>query len=131
MTESRLSDLQFAVMRVLWEQGEATVADVHSRLRPKRPLAVTTVATVLQRLEKRRLLAHRADGRQFVYRALVSEPDVRRGMVSELTDLLFSGDPAALVNHLLTARDFKAKDLARVKALIESKERPRARGNAR
>lgn len=124
MTENpRLSDLQFSVMRILWDQGEATVADVHTALHDERGLAPTTVATLLSRLEKRNLVSHRSEGRQFVYRALVSEQDVRRTMVTDLTELLFEGDAAELMSHLLDARDFSADDLARVKSIIEAQEK--------
>ena len=39
-----LSDLQMAVMRVLWEQDAATAAQVHAVIGPERGLAPTTVA---------------------------------------------------------------------------------------
>lgn len=122
-SEHSLSDLQLSVMQVLWTAGEATVAEVHVALHPERGLAPTTIATVLSRLEKRGLVDHRALGRQFVYRTKVTEQEVRRSMVSELTDLLFQGDPAELVSHLLAARDLDAEELARVKALIEAREK--------
>ncbi len=51
-----LSELQLAVMRVVWARGETTIADVVVHLDRKRPLAHTTVATLLLRLEKRRLI---------------------------------------------------------------------------
>ena len=122
-SDHSLSDLQLSVMHVLWASGEATVADVHAALLEPRGLAPTTIATVLSRLEKRGLVEHRADGRQFIYRTRVSEQEVQRSMVSELTDLLFQGNPAELVSHLLSGREFEAEELARVKAMIESREK--------
>ena len=122
-TEHSLSDLQLSVMHVLWGAGEATVADVHEALHPDRGLAPTTIATVLSRLEKRGLVEHRSEGRQFVYRTRVTQEEVKRGMVAELTDLLFEGNPAELVSHLLSERDLDPQDLARVKAMIEAREK--------
>ena len=121
-----LTDLQLAVMRVLWERGEASVVEIWEALRPERGLAQTTVATLLSRLEKRGAVAHRREARQFVYRAAVTEPQVRRVMVRELTARLFDGDVTALVSHLLSAREVSAGDLAKVKELIEA----RAHGSA-
>jgi BlaI family transcriptional regulator, penicillinase repressor len=118
-----LSELQLAVMRVLWRQRRASVAEVHAALEPERGLALTTVATVLTRLEKAGLVAHRAAGRHFLYRALVSEETVRAAMVGALADRLFEGDVAALVSHLVSARDIGPGDLARVKRLIAERER--------
>lgn len=118
-----LSELQLAVMRVLWQQKKAAVAEVQEALKSERDLALTTVATVLTRLERAGLVAHRAVGRHYMYRPLVSEEEVRRSMVSALAERLFEGDVAALVSHLVNAREIKPGDLARVKQLIAAKER--------
>jgi predicted transcriptional regulator len=103
------------------------VSDVHARLLEERGLAPTTIATVLSRLEKRDLVGHRSEGRQFIYRATVSEEDVRRSMVGELTDLLFEGDPAELVSHLLEARGVDSGELTRLRALLAAKDRDEGR----
>jgi len=120
-----LSDLQLAIMRVVWERGEATVSEVHGVLHDERGLATTTVATLLTRLEKRGVLGHRRDGRQFVYQALVSEDAVRRSMVAELADRVFEGNVTELVSHLLDETDLSERDLERVKQLLEAKSRER------
>ena len=117
-----LTDLQLAVMRVLWERGEATAVAVQEALAPERQLAQTTVATILSRLEKRGVVAHRPEGRQFVYRAVVTEREVRRSMVSQLTGMLFGGSPAALINHLLSSKEIDRGDLERVRRMIEDEE---------
>lgn len=124
MSEALLTDLQLAVMRVLWDRGEANVAEIWEALRPERGLAQTTVATLLSRLDKRGVVGHRREARQFVYRPLVTEPQVRRVMVRELTARLFAGDVTALVSHLLSGREVSAGDLAKVKAMIEEQVQP-------
>jgi predicted transcriptional regulator len=121
-SEPHLTDLQLAVVRVLWERGECTVIEVQEGLLPARRLAQTTVATILTRLEKRGIVEHRASGRQFVYRPRVTEPEVRRSMVSELTALLFDGSPAALISHLIAEREIAPEDLSEVKRLIAQAE---------
>ena len=123
MTDSsQLTDLQLALLRVLWTRGEATVAEMVEALRPERDLAPTTVATLLSRLEKRRVITHTTRARQYVYRARVSEGAVRASMVNGLTDTLFGGDVAALMTHLLDARAVSPGDLDRVRTLIAKAE---------
>jgi len=46
-------------------------------------------------------------------------------MVSALTERLFAGDPAALVNHLISASDMTPGDLARVRRMIENAQAPK------
>jgi predicted transcriptional regulator len=118
----QLSDLQLAVMRALWDRGEATAADVHTDLAQTRELAPTTVATMLSRLEKKGLVAHRTEGRMYVYRAEVEETTVRRSMTSRVTDLFFGGNPAALVSHLVDEGEIEPGDLQELKALIQQLE---------
>lgn len=122
-TPYHLGDLQLAIMRVLWSRSEATVADVHEALEPERGLALTTIATMLTKLEKKGVVDHRADGRKFIYRPLVSEGQVRRSMVSDLTSQLFRGDVTALVNHLLAEHEIDRGELAQLRELISDHER--------
>jgi predicted transcriptional regulator len=125
-----LTDLQLAIMRILWDRAEATVLEVQTRLRPERDLAQTTIATLLSRLERRGVIEHRLEGRQFVYRPLVTEQEVRRSMVSELTTLLFDGSSAALMTHLLRTREMNPGDLDRVKRMIAEAENGSRRASA-
>ncbi len=124
----QLTDLQMAVMRVLWERGEggeATVTEIWEALRPERGLAQTTVATLLSRLEKRGVVAHRAPSRQFLYRATVTEDEAQKSMVHELTERLFGGDVTALMSHLRSAGAVGPRDLRKLRALVESHDRQR------
>lgn len=123
MPESRhLTGLQIALLRILWDRGEATVTEICEALRPTRTLAPTTVATLLSRLERRGVVAHRTAARQYVYAATVSADTVRHSVVSELTEQLFDGNVAGLMGHLLSARELKAGDLETVKEMIARHE---------
>jgi len=120
-TDNNISDLQLAVMRVLWQRGEAAVTDVHAELEPERGLAPTTIATILSRLERRGLVRHRSRGRQYLYSPVVSEQEIRRSMVAALTSRLFNGDATALVSHLLKSRDIAPGDLEKVRELLSQR----------
>ncbi len=111
MPRQILGELQHAIMAVLWSRGEATTADVHEALRDARGLAFTTIATMLRKMEDKGVVAHRASGRQFVYRPTVTEDQVRRSMVGELVERLFGGDPKALVAHLVSAHEIEPDEL--------------------
>lgn len=118
-----LGDLQLAIMRILWERGEAAVADVHDALKRERGLALTTIATMLRKLEQKGVVDHRVEGRQFIYRALIEQHAVRKSMVRELTQRLFAGDTSALVSHLISEREIDPEELPRLRKLISQKER--------
>ncbi len=110
-------------MRVLWDAGEATVVDVHAALQDEdKERAPTTIATMLSKMEKKGVVEHRTEGRQFVYRACVTEAEVARSMVAELTQKVFQGDAAALVSHLLTEREIDSDELARLILEVKARE---------
>ena len=120
-----ITELQLAILRLLWDRGEATVAELWDALYEQRGLAQTTVATLVARLQRRRIVARRTRDRQYVYRATITEADVQHSMVNELTERLFAGDAAALVTHLISASDMSPGDLARVKRMIENAQEPK------
>jgi BlaI family penicillinase repressor len=120
-----LGELQHAIMAVLWGRGEATTADVHETLRVERGLALTTIATMLRKMEDKGLVTHRVDGRQFVYRTCVSENQVRRSMVGELVGRLFGGDPKALVAHLVSENEIDAGELDELRRRLGTRRGPR------
>ncbi|MCZ0935728.1 MAG: BlaI/MecI/CopY family transcriptional regulator [Gemmatimonadota bacterium] len=117
----QLGDLQLAIMRVLWERGEAPAIEVHQALFEERRLAVTTIKTMLRKLEEYGCVEHRTKGRQFIYRPVIAEADVRRSMVADLVTRLFSGDSTALVNHLVRSGEIDPDDLDDLKAMVSSK----------
>lgn len=116
------TELQIDLLSVLWERGEASTSEVCEALAPSRGLALSTVATLLSRLEKRGVVQHRRDGRQYLYRACVSRGEVRRSMVSDLTRSLFGGDAAALVRHLVDQHEVDGDDVERIRALLDRTE---------
>ena len=115
-----LSALQLSLMRALWAAGQATVAEVVQALREERGLAHTTVSTLLTRLEKRGVVGAEREGRQIVYRPLVTESQVRQSMVSGLLANLFEGRASDLLSHLIKRDEIAPEDLARLRQLLDA-----------
>lgn len=114
-----MGDLQLAIMRVLWSRGEATASAVHAALLEERGLAPTTIATMLRKMEDKGVVRHRTQGRQFIYQPTIAETDVRVGMVGDLVDRLFRGNPRELVNHMLDAGDLDANELGELIKMLQ------------
>ena len=118
----RVGDLQLQIMRILWERGEGTVAQVMEGLTGGE-LAYTTVATMLRKMEGRGLVGHRAEGRSFIYRPKVKAGDISHSMANHLVDRLFEGSLLDAVNHLLTTREVSRDELAKIERLIAEKRK--------
>lgn len=129
MEQYALTELQLAILGILWSRGEATSREVRDALEPDRPLALTTVATLLSRLEKRGVLSHRRSGRSYVFRPTVTRQEVRTAMVRDLAENLFDGDRIALIDHVMGGA-IEASELDRMRSLVESEDAPPAAGGA-
>lgn len=120
----KLAELQLAIMNVLWDDGEATVSKVREVLEAaERPLAHTTVATMLSRMETEGHVERRTENRVNVYRPLLQRSDVSRTMVSDLTARLFGGDVTQMVAQLLAGADVTPEEIVRLKKLVRDKEK--------
>ena len=119
----QLAELQLAIMQVLWQRGDSTVAEVREALLPRRKLAYTTVGTMLSKMEEKGQVTHRSDGRVNIYRAKIRRQQVQRTMVTDLTERLFQGDLAEMVCHLLDGRRVTREELAQLKKLIREKDK--------
>ena len=117
-----LSEAQTEIMNVIWEQGEATLAQVFSALAAQRELARNTVQTQLTRLVEKGWLRYRAEGNTFYYRATVAREDAQSRVVQRLVDAVFGGSAEGLVMRLLDGRKLSRQEADRIRALIEKAE---------
>ena len=117
-----LGDLQLAILRTLWDRGQTSVAGVHEALHD-RGLALTTIATMLRKMEEKGLVSHIEQGRQFLYAAEVDPELVQRNLVGDLVTRLFDGDPLALVNHLLREGEIELGELDDLRRQVADAER--------
>jgi predicted transcriptional regulator len=92
--------LELRCLTALWSLGEANVQSVRDFLAPSKPLAYTTVMTMLDRLTRKEVLSRRKVGRSFVYTPAVTREEVRRLAVQELVDSLFEGSLGSLRNYV-------------------------------
>ncbi len=124
----QLGDLQLAIMRVLWSEGEVSASTVHRALWDERGLAPTTIATMLRKMEDKGVVSHRLEGRKFIYRPEVTEEGVRRSMVEQLSQRLFRGDVATFVSHLISENEIDPPELAELRALVDKKSAEQPKG---
>lgn len=87
-----LGDLEAAVLRQLWQlDNPVSVRDFQSMISKTRPIAVTTAATILDRLYEKGLVARqlvRTGGPHYLYRAKMTENEFRNAVVSNVMDTL-------------------------------------------
>jgi predicted transcriptional regulator len=120
--ERLLTEVELELMNIVWKLGGGTVSDVQARLPSDRPLAYTSVATMLRILEQKGVLASRKEGRGHFYRPLVERAAYQAFTLEQLVDKVFGGDSLALARRLIDGGVLSRKDLASLKALLGKEE---------
>jgi predicted transcriptional regulator len=92
--------LELMCLRALWSLEEGNVRAVQQVVAQSRPLAYTTIMTVLDRLVRKGMLARRKAGRAFVYAPTSSRDNMRRAAVRELLEGYFDGSEEELIRFL-------------------------------
>jgi predicted transcriptional regulator len=120
---STLTEAELRLMEVLWEKGEATVADVTAALPPP-PLAYNSVLTTMRILERKGYVAHVEAGRAYVYRPLVAREEAAGHAVGHLLSKFFDNSAGALALRLIEQGRPSDEELLRLRALIAEYEEP-------
>jgi BlaI family penicillinase repressor len=115
----RFTDRELDVMAVLWDRGDATVAEVQERLSDE--LAYTTVLTVLRTLEEKGHVGHREDGRAYRYHPLVEREEAGASVLARLLDRVFAGSPELLLTQLVAERELSDGQLERMRRLLDER----------
>jgi predicted transcriptional regulator len=92
--------LEMLCLKALWSLGEGNVAGVRSLVAESKPLAYTTVMTVLERLAKKNIVSRRKVGRAFVYAPNMPQDAMRRLALKEFVDCYFEGSEERLAEFL-------------------------------
>ncbi len=91
MSTKQLSGLEQTVMNIVWDLGECLVRDVLDTLhKHDKQLAYTTVATILQRLHEKGLVARKGEGMAYRYSPKLSKETYSKGLAQTFITKFFS-----------------------------------------
>jgi predicted transcriptional regulator len=121
-TSRTLTPQELEIMKIVWRGGEATGRGVYEALRERRPIAYTTVLTMLKVLETKGHLTKRRENALYVYRPTRSKRVVVRSMVREFLDRLFDGSAEPLLVHLIEDRKLSEAQLDRLARKIRESD---------
>jgi BlaI family transcriptional regulator, penicillinase repressor len=96
-----ISDLENAVMAVVWRLGRATADAIRIELTPGRRLRDSTVRTVLRRLEEKGYVRHENEGRTYLYLPVDASQNVAADAVRSLIDRLCNGSVEQLLSGMV------------------------------
>ncbi len=131
---SSIPDSELDVLKVLWQRGQATVREVfealkaagHTGEKKGQPWSYATIATLLDRLEMKKVVVSNRAEQAFVYRPIVSPAEVQQRRVDNLVEKLYEGEPGLLVLHLLKSHTLDPDQAREVRNLLDEMGLPPA-----
>jgi len=112
------TDAELRLLRVLWNKGRASVADIVEAIPPP-PVHYSTVLTTMRIMEKKGFVEHSEEGRTFIYHPLVREDDVATDAVGSIVRRYFGNSAGSLALKLVAQEKPSKEELLRLKALID------------
>ncbi|MCJ8312894.1 MAG: BlaI/MecI/CopY family transcriptional regulator [Saccharospirillaceae bacterium] len=122
-----LTENERKIMELLWHQGPLSIKDITQLLNEKntegKTNAYTTVLTMCRILTKKDYVTYDKKGRAFIYKALVSETEVKKTVIKSLLQHFFAGSSASLAQHLITSDEINIDDLDDLQKQIDLKRK--------
>ena len=119
------TEVELAILRVLWDRGPSTVREVHAVLRAQRERQDTGYSTTLKMMQvmtDKGLLKRDESRRPQVYRPAVAEDETQRRMVDDLVRRVFGGSARKLVLRAVESEHVTPDELAEIRKLLEQME---------
>jgi predicted transcriptional regulator len=113
-----LTEAELRLMKILWRRGESAVTDLVAGLPDSEPLAYNSVLTTIRILEQKGYVAHRQEGRAFVYWPCIAEQEASRSEVLHVLNRFFGNSRERLLLSLLGDEAVSPEELQRLKDAI-------------
>ena len=122
---SQPTERELDILQILWEHGPASLGTICQALRQSRPLATTTVATMLKVMLDKRLVERRRGNRGYLWSARATRDATASGMLGQLVDRVFDGSAGRLVAHLMEESQLTDAELAELRRLLDENGAPK------
>jgi BlaI family transcriptional regulator, penicillinase repressor len=112
MASIRLSPREKQLMEILWQQGEASIRELHAALPARRRPAYTTIQTLVYRLEAKRAVRRvRKVGNFHIFAPAMTQEEAHRSLLDDLL-ALFNGQSRPVITHLIESGKLTREDIA-------------------
>jgi BlaI family transcriptional regulator, penicillinase repressor len=118
----RPTKLELSILNVLWQNGPATVREIHAIVNTSKPTAVNTVLRMLQIMTEKDLVTRDETVRPQIYRARYSQQQTQTHLVKDLIQRAFDGSVKEMVMRALSTRKPSPKTLKAMEKLLEEFE---------
>ena len=120
----KLPDSELDVMIALWNgHGEMTRSEIEDVMKRKKKLAPTTILTLLSRLEKKKFVSVKKEGKANLYRALVTQEQYQQQEGKHVLEKLYGNSLKNFVATLYQGKQIDQSDIEELEAFLQELEK--------
>ena len=121
----RPTDSELAILKVIWDIGPATVAQVHDVMTASKKTGFTTTQKLMQIMTAKGLLTAETSRRPFLYSGSESASAMKSKLVADFTDKVFDGSVSQLLQQAIGHDAVSEEELDALASYIRQKRRER------
>ncbi len=116
------TDRELEILRILWDNGPSTVRKVNEAMNKQHRTGYTTSLKLMQIMAEKGLLIRDESRFKHIYKPAVSEQRTQKQLIGNLLERAFSGSAEKLVMRALSAKKVSAKELAKIRKMLDEME---------
>ena len=125
INKPKISDSEWKVVSVLWENHPLTANEIIGRLQPVSDWSAKTIKTMVFRLVKKGVIGFTNDRREYNYYPLLSREDCIADESQNFLNRIFGGAPASMISHFLRSQPISESEIDEIKKLLDDIKKDR------
>ncbi|MES2704022.1 MAG: BlaI/MecI/CopY family transcriptional regulator [Bacteroidota bacterium] len=117
----KATEAELEILNILWQQGPATVKEVHEKLALTKETGYTTTLKLLQNMLEKELVSRDEANKKHIYTATVNKKQAQGQMMQRLIETMFNGSAMELVAQALGAHKPSKAELDMIKEYLDKK----------
>ena len=120
MKPEKPSELEMQILGTLWRHGPLNIREVLTRMPDEKKRAYTSILSVMQVMEKKRLLTRTREGLTDRWRPTVEESQILGPFMKKLLSHIFGGRATSAMQCLLDEADLDGAQIDEIRKLLDS-----------
>jgi len=125
-TSSQPTEVELAILQVLWEHGGPTLGQIHELISQTREVAYSSTRKMVQVMCEKQLVEVDDSVRPQLYRAGLSKEQTQLDMLDEMALKVFGGSVKSLVMSLVSGNRLSGDELQEIQRLTRKAERKKS-----
>src|SRR5699024_8116241 len=121
--DSKITDSEWEVMRVVWAQDNVTSKEIIDVLKQKKDWKPATTKTFIGRLVKKGMLHTESEGKRYIYSANINESEFIKSTINETFENICNKEVGNRIEDLITIATISFKDIEKMEKAREIKKK--------